>query len=111
MYCEILKPEGVIHLKTDSNYLYQYTQATITENKFVTEVDTNDLYASESADEILTIRTYYEQQWLDRGKTIKYIRYIPHDDGLIEPEVEIEFDDYRSFGRDNINRDNPETKI
>lgn len=111
MYCEILKPKGVIHLKTDSNYLYQYTQATISENKFEIEVDTNDLYASGSADEILTIRTYYEQQWLDRGKTIKYIRYIPHDDGLIEPEVDIEFDDYRSFGRDNINRDNPETKI
>ena len=62
------------------------------------------------ADEILGIRTYYEQQWLDRGKTIKYLRYIPHGTDLIEPEVEIPFDDYRSFGRNSVNRDHIETK-
>ena len=62
------------------------------------------------ADEILSIRTYYEQQWLDRGKTIKYLRYVPHGTDLVEPEVELELDDYRSFGRDNTNRDNIETK-
>ena len=109
-YCEILKPEGVIHLKTDSDFLYQYTLATIEKNKFQMQVNTDDLYESGMADEILSIRTYYEQQWLDRGKKIKYLRYIPHGKNLIEPEVEIEFDCYRSFGRDNINRDNIETK-
>ena len=110
MYCEILKPGGIIHLKTDSKFLYQYAQATIAVNNFVVEVDTADLYSSGLADEILTIKTYYEQQWLDRGKTIKYIRYIPHNKDLTEPEVEIEFDDYRSFGRSQTNRDNIETK-
>jgi tRNA (guanine-N7-)-methyltransferase len=62
------------------------------------------------ADEILCISTYYERQWIERGKTIKYLRYIPHGNDLVEPEVEIEMDDYRSFGRDNTNRDNIETK-
>jgi len=109
-YDKILKPDGIIHLKTDSDFLYQYTLATIKENKFPVQVNTDDLYASGMADEILCISTYYERQWLDRGKTIKYLRYIPHGMDLKEPEVEIEPDDYRSFGRDNTNRDNIETK-
>ena len=109
-YDKILKPDGIIHLKTDSDFLYRYTLATIEENKFPVQVNTDDLYASGMADEILSISTYYERQWLDRGKTIKYLRYTPHGKDLIEPEVEIELDDYRSFGRDNTNRDNIETK-
>jgi tRNA (guanine-N7-)-methyltransferase len=109
-YSEILKPEGVIHLKTDSDFLYQYTLATIGLNKFPVQVNTSDLYASGMADEILSISTYYERQWLERGKTIKYLRYIPYGKELTEPQVEIEMDDYRSFGRDNTNRDNIETK-
>ncbi len=109
-YSEILLPEGVIHLKTDSDFLYQYTLATIEVNHFPVQVNTCDLYTSGLADEILSIRTYYEQQWLDRGKTIKYLRYIPHGVNLKEPEVEIEFDDYRSFGRNSTNRDHLETR-
>jgi len=109
-YGKILKPEGVLHLKTDSVFLYQYTLAIIEENKFGILVNTDDLYASGMSDDILSIRTYYEQQWLNRGKIIKYLKYIPHFNHLTEPEVEIELDDYRSFGRDNTNRDNIETK-
>lgn len=104
-YCEILRPEGVIHLKTDSDFLYQYTVATIRENHFRVLVNTDDLYASSLADEILNIKTYYEQQWLARGKKIKYLKYIPHNNHLTEPAVEIAFDDYRSFGRNAVNRD------
>ncbi len=109
-YCKILQSEGLIHLKTDSDFLYQYTLATIGANHFHVQVNTDNLYSSGLADEILSIRTYYEQQWLDRGKTIKYVRYIPHTNDLVEPEVEIAFDDYRSFGRNSTNRDNIETK-
>ena len=36
---------------------------------------TEDLYHSGMADEILSIKTYYEQQWLDRGLNIKYIKF------------------------------------
>ena len=109
-YCKFLKPGGVIHLKTDSDFFYQYTFATINENKFNLQVNTEDLYSSGMADEILSISTSYEQQWLERGKKIKYLRYIPHDRGLVEPEVDITFDDYRSYGRNQINRDNISTK-
>ena len=38
------------------------------------EVMTEDLYHSGMADDILNIKTYYEQQWLDRGLDIKYIK-------------------------------------
>ena len=109
-YGEILLPEGVIHLKTDSEFLYQYTLSTIEVNHFRVQVNTCDLYNSGLVDEILSIRTYYEQQWLDRGKRIKYLRYVPHGISLFEPEVEIAVDDYRSFGRNSTNRDNIETR-
>ena len=49
----------------------------------------------------LSIRTYYEQMWLDRGISIKYLRFrLPHEGTLVEPDVEIPLDDYRSYNRD-----------
>ena len=61
---------------------------------------TNDLYHSGLVDDVLSIRTYYEQQWLDRGITIKYICFgVPKEGDLQEPDVEIELDDYRSYNR------------
>lgn len=98
-YGKLLKPGGVVHLKTDSNFLYQYTVALIHLNKFQVEVETDDLYASDYANGILGIKTYYEEQWLNRGLKIKYLKFIPHSDNLIEPDIEIEWDEYRSFGR------------
>ena len=99
-YKKVLKEDGIIHLKTDSNFLYTYTSIMAKENELLVTVDTNNLYESGMADEILSIRTYYEQQWLDRGKTIKYIRFsLDGKTEFIEPDVEIEEDDYRSYSR------------
>lgn len=67
--------------------------------------DTSDLYGEghHCATEILGIRTYYEQQWLERGLTIKYISFeLPGQQALSEPEVEIEHDTYRSFSRGEL---------
>lgn len=110
LYNDILNNEGIIHIKTDSEFLYRYTLATIEANKFPVEANTPDLYSSVVADEALCIKTAYEQQWLERGKTIKYLRYVPVHNPLIEPEVELELDDYRSYGRNKINRDHFGTK-
>ena len=98
-YCKVMRPGGVIHLKTDSNFLFQYTSAMIHHNGFAVEIETDDLYGSPYADEIMGIKTYYEQQWLSRGIKIKYLRFIPHNINLEEPEIEIPKDEYRSFGR------------
>lgn len=99
-YRRFLTDRGLVHLKTDSNFMFTYTKYMIEHNHLPVEVMTEDLYHSGMADEILSIRTYYEQQWLDRGLDIKYIRFrLPHEGMLAEPDVEIELDDYRSYNR------------
>ena len=100
LYREILSGDGLIHLKTDSNFMFTYTRCMIEENHLPVDVLTEDLYHSGMADEILSIKTYYEQQWLDRGLNIKYIKFhLPKEGELHEPDVEIELDEYRSYNR------------
>jgi tRNA (guanine-N7-)-methyltransferase len=99
-YQQFLKNEGLIHLKTDSNFMFSYTCEMVKENHFPVVFSTDNLYDSDLTDPILGIKTYYEQQWLDRSLTIKYIQFLSEKrDEFIEPEVEIEHDSYRSFGR------------
>ena len=100
LYREILDEKGLIHLKTDSPFLFTYTHEMIKANRFPLQFCTDDLYHSGLADEILSIRTCYEQQWLDRGLTIKYIRFNNEPrETLIEPDIEIPPDPYRSYNR------------
>jgi tRNA (guanine-N7-)-methyltransferase len=100
LYRQILKADGIIHLKTDSHFMFTYTHEMVKANRFPVLVETTDLYHSGLADDILCIRTYYEQQWLDRGLTIKYLRFLCESrEEYIEPTVEIEHDSYRSFNR------------
>lgn len=99
-YRKFLIDGGIIHVKTDSNFMFTYTKYMIEKNQLPVDVMTEDLYHSGMADEILGIRTYYEQQWLDRGLNIKYIKFhLPQSGELQEPDVEIELDEYRSYNR------------
>lgn len=99
-YLQFLQPSGLIHLKTDSNFMFTYTCEMVKVNGFEVKFCTDNLYTSGMVDPILEIKTYYEQQWLDRGLTIKYIQFVPQTNTVfIEPDVEIEHDAYRSFGR------------
>jgi tRNA (guanine-N7-)-methyltransferase len=99
-YLQFLKPGGIIHLKTDSNFMFTYTCEMVKLNEFPVLFCNDDLYGSGLVDPILSIKTHYEKQWLERGLTIKYIKFIPQKDKeLTEPEVEIEHDSYRSYGR------------
>ena len=103
LYRNILCDGGLVHLKTDSPFLYTYTHALVQGNNFVTDIDTDNLYSSDIVDDILDIKTYYERQWLSRGLTIKYIKFhLPKEGDLIEPDIEIEEDTYRSFSRGYI---------
>lgn len=103
LYREILIADGIVHLKTDSPFLYTYTDALVKLNELPTEVNTSDLYHSDIVDDILEIKTFYEQQWLDRGLTIKYIKFhLDHTTELKEPDIDIEEDTYRSFSRGYI---------
>jgi tRNA (guanine-N7-)-methyltransferase len=98
-YRYFLKPDGLIHLKCDSNFQYTYTRALAQLNKFETVADTDNVYEWKHLNDTLRIRTFYEKQWLDRGITIKYIAFKLHDGEFQEPDIEIEKDEYRSFGR------------
>ena len=104
-YRRFLVDGGLIHLKTDSNFLFTYTKEMVKENKLEVEMCTDDLYHATDLDEgtksILGIRTYYESMWLKRGLNIKYIKFkLPKEGTLTEPDVEIEYDDYRSYHRE-----------
>lgn len=99
-YRKFLKDEGIVHLKTDSKFMYTYTNYMVEANQLPVDFKTDDLYHSGLADDILSIRTYYEQQWLDRGLSIKYLKFrLPQAGELKEPDVEIELDEYRSYNR------------
>lgn len=106
-YRKFLTDGGLIHLKTDSNFLFTYTAYMAERNRLPVEFATTDLYHSVLADQpdteearILGIQTYYEQQWIERGLNIKYMRFrLPQAGRLEEPDVEIEMDDYRSYNR------------
>lgn len=99
-YSRILAPDAIVHLKTDSNFMFTYT-------KYMTEVNAlpvfsciDNVYATDTVSDILSIRTYYESQWLERGLTIKYIAFgLGGKTRFIEPDVEIELDEYRSYNR------------
>lgn len=101
LYRKVLKLDGRIHLKTDSPFLYTYTKALVELNQLPVHEITDNLYGDNVVNEILGIKTYYEQQWLDRGLTIKYISFELNktNSDLQEPEIEIEPDSYRSYNR------------
>ena len=105
-YRRFLVNDGLVHLKTDSNFLFTYTNYVVDENKLPVLFRTDDLYHTlsvekdEEVQRILGIQTYYEQQWIARGLNIKYLKFqLPSEGELREPDVEIELDDYRSYNR------------
>ena len=99
-YRKFLTKEGVIHLKTDSGFQYNYTLALASLNNFKILANTPDLYASSLLSDLLRITTFYEKQWVGKGIAIKYLAFIPgRDTEIREPEEEFEKDNYRSYGR------------
>ena len=104
-YHRIVKPNGLIHLKTDSPFLYTYTTEMLRLNPYPVVCSTDDLYVEKSDgielfDDAKALQTHYEKQWLDRGMSIKYIEWqLSPLASWEEPTIEIEKDSYRSYGR------------
>jgi tRNA (guanine-N7-)-methyltransferase len=79
-YLQFLKPGGRIHIKHNNPLIYKLAQKELEALPYVIETHTPDVYGAysktQSTDwqEILAIRTYYKQMWLDEGKTITYMR-------------------------------------
>ena len=104
-YRKFLKDGGLVHLKTDSNFLFTYTTYMVERNKLPLLVRTEDLYHTDGFDEqtntILNIQTYYESMWIERGLNIKYMKFELPREGVLEvPDIEGPLDDYRSYRRD-----------
>ena len=103
-YRHFLVDGGIIHLKTDSNFLFTYTSYMVEKNHLPLLFRTEDLYHTDGIDaatqQILSIQTYYESMWMARGLNIRYMKFrLPREGELKEPDVEIELDDYRSYHR------------
>mgnify|MGYP001412202968 FL=1 len=82
-YQEFLKINGVIHLKTDSDLLYNFTLEEIKLNSFkllenITNVYKESYERSQELKKTLFIKTFYEKKWLDLEKTIKYLAFSIH---------------------------------
>lgn len=103
-YRRFLVDGGIVHVKTDSNFLFTYTTYMVEHNRLPLLFRTEDLYHTEYIDEetrrILSIKTYYESQWIERGLNIRYMKFrLPHGVALEESDIEIPVDDYRSYKR------------
>ncbi len=80
-YKEVLKPGGLVHLKTDSPLLYEYTLEQVELHHLPLQEKSADVYGelvhrvSEEEQRVLNIRTFYERMWLAEGKKIHYCRF------------------------------------
>ena len=75
-YKAILKPEGIMNLKTDSEFMHGYTLGLLHGEGHEVLYANHDVYKQEgSPEEVTGIQTYYESQYLEHDKAITYIRF------------------------------------
>jgi tRNA (guanine-N7-)-methyltransferase len=73
-YREVLRNDGIIHLKTDDSDFFSYTLEVVKELGLNLLFSTTDLYNSGHDGDVLSTRTYYENIWLEKGKEICYLK-------------------------------------
>ena len=77
LYRKFLKRSGIIHLKTDSEELYQHSLEVLESERHKILVNEKDIYGIDKLPQAdLEIRTYYENMHLKAGKTIKYLQFM-----------------------------------
>ena len=75
-YKSILKPEGVVNLKTDSEFMHGYTLGLLHGEGHEVIYANNNVYKQEgSPEEVTSIQTFDEGQYLEQNKPITYIRF------------------------------------
>ncbi len=76
IYKKILKPGGLVHLKTDSEFLHGYTLGILEGRGEEILYSHHDIYNNPYAPELSTsIQTFYEKKWLEEGKKITYLQF------------------------------------
>lgn len=74
----LLKPDGIIHLKSDSDLFYDYTLYVIKEYNHELLYSNSDLYQNPDdprIQDVIAVQTFYEKMWLAQGCKIKYLEY------------------------------------
>jgi tRNA (guanine-N7-)-methyltransferase len=75
-YKNILKTDGLIHLKTDSEFLHGYTLGLLEGLGQDILYSHHNIYVNhEAPQDVIGIQTFYEKQYLDKGKPITYIKF------------------------------------
>jgi tRNA (guanine-N7-)-methyltransferase len=74
-YKEALKEGGILNLKTDNDGFYEYTLEKVEELKLTILENSTDVYQDYPIDEILAIKTHYDQIYLQKGKNINYLKF------------------------------------
>ena len=74
-YKTILTKDGIIHLKTDNQFFFDYSLEIVNEFKHHLLFVTEDLYHSGLQEDVIQIQTYYENIWLKEGKKILYMKF------------------------------------
>lgn len=75
-YAGLIKPEGIIQLKTDSRHLHDYTRAVLEVNGITPLEAQTDIYGTGAADPVLSIKTAYETRFLQEGIPITYLKWM-----------------------------------
>ena len=85
-YRKFLKPNGIIHLKTDSRYLYEYTKAVVEVNDLEVVVSETDVYANRQRvpNEVTEVQTFYEKMFLEMGLPITYMAFCIEHEGAYQ---------------------------
>lgn len=76
-YKKVLNPNGIVHLKTDSEFMHGYTLGLLHGAGHEVQYANHNIYKQEgSPAEVTEIQTYYESQYLEQDKPITYIRFL-----------------------------------
>ena len=98
-YRKFLKPGGIVHLKTDSRFLHEYSKAVAMANGLTILASTTDLYAERQIDNdaLYEVQTFYERMFLSQGYKITYLAFtIDHEGPYIHP-YDFDSDYWRSI--------------
>jgi tRNA (guanine-N7-)-methyltransferase len=74
-YQKIMIDNGIINLKTDNTNLYKYTLDVIDINNLEIINNNFDIYSKDNINDILSVKTFYEKQFLEENKSIHYIKF------------------------------------
>jgi tRNA (guanine-N7-)-methyltransferase len=78
-YREVVRPGGLIHLKTDNQNFYKYTLGVISKGGHKMVHSSNDIYQTDPDHEACWVQTFYEEKYRREGVPIKYCSFVLHD--------------------------------